>query len=648
MEHELIQIALLGPPQYTFQGKSILIRRRTVRRLFIYLACQNKPVNRIEVSELFWPSTDETTARKNLREAISLLKAELPLDDVILAQNDFLQLNPEKISVDTTRFEAMSEKLRDNTELVNNGRLPEKVYTEIRDVLRLWRSPEFLDGVNLLDSTQFQYWVMQKREILFYWRQLMMEWLANHYIAIGNLNEALYWLSTAVLHDRQNSELNFLTLNCLKDLGYRSAALHYCDVIESIYREGDQVNVPKTLADLVHRVRSEVDFGQDKKQIEWDLFDQKEIDYYGRQELIEKLIQCINRGGVFQLVGEPGSGKTRTLKELYTNLEISPVVGYCRCLKEEIDIPYHTFVTAIRLIATDKAWQELDFIYALALLQFFPELAKIRPDLRPEEIERSLQLKHLIPEAFYRLIPLIVGEKKGLLLIDDAQWCDAETIQILSFIFERRKDKTEGACILVLRSDLQNKNINDLFSSKKAFYYFEQFTLTPFTQDQVEFIYHAVSGKTCTKEVGQWLYCGSGGNISYLLELISEIDLAEVEISQLALEKSWPISTQLRKKIEDRLRIYDGLPGQILSILALASEPVDPVSFMRLPLNEITELNKIMGNLVKAGLITWQEDETGVLRFTFVHGVVKQLVLQNVNPKLRQTIMQKYFTKGKK
>lgn len=648
MEQERIQISLLGPPQYSFQGNPILIKRRTIRRLFIYLACQSKPVNRIEVSELFWPSTDESTARKNLREAISLLRSELPLDNVILTQNDFLQLNPDKISVDTTRFERLSEKLRDNTELVNNGRLPEKVYTEMRDVLRLWRSPEFLDGVNLLDSTQFQYWVMQKREILFYWRQLMMEWLANHYIAMGNLNEALYWLSTAVLHDRQNTELNFLTLNCLKDLGYRSAALHYCDVIESIYREGNQVNVPKTLSDLVQRVRSDVDFSLDKKQIEWDLFDQKEIDYYGRQELIEKLVQCINRGGVFQLVGEPGSGKTRTLKELYTSLEISPVVGYCRCLKEEAGLPYHTFIEAIRVIVTDKAWQSLDYIYALALLQLFPELASIRSDMQPEEIEKSLQLRHLIPEAFYLLIPIIAGEKKGLLLIDDAQWCDVETIQILSYIFERRKEKTEGACILVLRSDVENLDLLDLFSSKKAYYFFERFTLDPFTPDQVEFIYHAVTGKVCTKEVRDWLYAGSGGNISYLLDLITETDFSSSDMGQLAAQKSWPISVQLRKKLEDRLRIYDGLPGQILSILALAWEPVNPESFMRLPIVEIAELNKIMGNLVKAGLITWKEDELGVLRYGFVHGVVKQLVLQNMNPKLRQTITEKYLADPKK
>lgn len=645
MDKERIQIALLGPPQYTFQGKPIQIKRRIIRRLFVYLACQYKPVNRIEVSELFWPTVDEATARKNLREAISLLKTELPLEDVILTQFDFLQLNPEKISVDVTRFEILSEQLRDNVGLVNNGRLPEKVYTEMRDVLRLWRSPEFMDGINLLDSTQFEYWVMQKREILFYWRQMMMEWLANHYIAMGNLNEALYWLSTAVLHDRQNVELNFLTLNCLKDLGYRSAALHYCDVIESIYREKDLVNVPKILSDLIIRVRSYVDFGMEKKQIDWDLFDQKEIDYYGRQELIEKLSQCINRGGVFQLIGEPGSGKTRTLKELYTNLEIAPVVAYYRCLKEEATLPYHTFIEAIRAIVTEKAWQELDYIYAVVLLQLFPEIAKVRKDIHSEDIEKALQLTHLISEAIYRLIPLIVGEKKGLLLIDDAQWCDIESIKLLSFIFERRSEKNEGTCILVLRKDIESRNIDELFSSKKAFFYYEQFSLEPFTRDQVEFIYHAVTGKACPKNVGAWLYEGSGGNISYLLELISETDLADSEIAQMASERNWPISVNLKKKIEERLRIYDGLHAQILSILAVAWTPVDPGSFTRLSISEISQLNDVMEDLVKAGLIAWKEDDAGVLRYSFVHGVAKQIVLERMNPKLRQTITEKYFPK---
>ncbi len=645
MEQARIQIELLGPPRFTYLGNRIPIKRRGVRRLFIYLACQRNPVNRIEVSEFFWPAEDEATARKNLREAVSLLRTGLPLENVILTQNDFLQLNPEKVSVDTARFEAFSEKLRDNMELVNNGRLPEKIYTEMRDVLRLWRSQEFLDGVNLLDSTQFQFWVMQKRELLFYWRQMMMEWLANHYIAIGNLNEALYWLSTAVLHDRQNSELNFLTLNCLKDLGYRSAALHYCDVIESVYREGDQVNVPKTLSDLVMRVRSEADFVTEKKQIKWDLFDQKEIDYYGRQDLIDQLSQCINRGGVFQLIGEPGSGKTRTLKELYTSLEISPVVGYCRCSKEESAIAYHTFVEAIRVIVTDKAWQELDLIYELALLQLFPEITKMRTDIHAEDIEKSLQLKHLIPEAFYKFLPLIVGEKKGLLLLDDAQWCDAETIQVLSFLFEKRKDKTEGACILVLRSDIENHTITDLFSSKKAFYYFEQFILQPFSVEQTGFIYHAVTGKNCTNEIREWLHRGSGGNISYLQELISEIDQFGSDIPQLVGQSNWPISLPLQNMIKDRLKNYRGLHAQILSILAVAQEPVAPDLFMRLSMNEVNELNVVLSDLVNAGLIVRKEDEAGILRYGYVHGVIKQIVLENMDPKLRQAIETGYFAK---
>ncbi|MPM80835.1 hypothetical protein SDC9_127886 [bioreactor metagenome] len=275
----------------------------------------------------------------------------------------------------------------------------------------------------------------------------------------------------------------------------------------------------------------------------------------------------------------------------------------------------------------------------------FPEITKIRTDIHPEDIEKSIQLKHLIPEAFYKFIPLIIGDKKGLLLIDDAQWCDTETIQVLSFIFEKRKDKTEGACILVLRNDIENHEITDMFSGKKTFYYFERFILQPFSAEQTEFIYHAITGKNCTKEIREWLHSGSGGNISYLQELISEIELSDSDITQLVVQKQWPIGLQLRNMIDERLRIYSGLHAQILSILAVAQQPVDPASFMRLSMNEVSGLNTVMSDLVTAGLIVWKEDQAGVLRYDYVHGVIKQIVLENMNPKLRQTIEARYFAK---
>lgn len=642
MEQDRIQIALLGPPQFTYQGQLITIKRRAVRRLLGFLACQVNPVNRVELCELFWPNADEMTARKNLRESISLLRSELPLQDVVKTQNDFIELNAEKIWVDSREFERLANVLHKNTELVNNGRLPESIYTEIRDVLRLWRSSEFLEGINLLDSLPFQGWVMTKRESYFHMRQLMMEWMATHYIATGNLNEALYWLSTAVMKDRLNTELNYLTLKCLQDLGYRTAALHFCDGVEFSFQK-EEINLPVALKELIARVRTDVDAREEKKLIQWDLFEQREVDFYFRYDIVDKLSHCINRGGIFQLIGEPGAGKTRTLKEFYTGLEVAPVVGYCKCWKEEQAIPYRTFVEAIRQVATEKAWRQLDLIYALALLQLFPEIAKFRSDIQPQEIDRSLQLKHLIPEAFNQYIPLVVGGRRGLLLIDDAQWCDVETVQVLSYIFERRSEKSEGTCIMAIRSDIGNQYIEDLFSGKKAYSYYEKFPIVPFTSDQVKFIYHATSGKQASEQIATWLHEGSGGNASYLLEIINEVELSGADVEELTGRPKWPIGVKLQKMIEDRLGYLSPLSSQVLSILAIAWEPVSMQIFADLPIKDVAVLNEMMIKLVNSGLINWKEDKNGVFRYNFVHGVVKQTVFEKTNVKLRQVIKEKYF-----
>lgn len=648
MDEDRIQIALLGPPQFSYRGKQIQIKRRTLRRLFSYLACQEYPVNRVAVSDFFWPNTDEASSRKNLREAISLLRAELPEQDVILVQNDFIQLNPEKVWVDVLKFEKLSEKLRRNTELVNNALLPEKVYAEIRDALRLWRTSEFLDGVNLLDSTQFQYWVMQRRETLFYWRQLMMEWLAYHYIAIGDLNEALYWLSTALLKDRQNTELNYLTLNCLKDLGYRSAALHYCSLIESIYSEGETDIVPEVLRELIGRVRADVDFREERKSIPWDLSGERTVDFVGNQDLIDQLTHCVNRGGIYQLVGEPGSGKTRTLKEFYTSLEISPRISYYRARKDQQFIPYQTFIQGLREVVTEKEWQQLDLIYAQALYPLFPEISQARPDIHPEELSLVLELKRLIPEAIFHLISLILGEKRGLLIVDDAQWCDEESLRTMGYLFENEKARNLGACILTTRNDVENKYIDALFSDKKSIQQYGKFEIQPFLAEQVSFVFYNFTSRRPSAQVVNWLLEGSGGNAGYLLAILNEIEQSELNIDELCLKKEWPISEQLAAKIKDRLSHLSDLAGQILSILAVAWRPVKVEVFLSLSIDSLIRLNDLMNELLQARLIVLSADDNMVERYQFAHGVIKQYVLGKIDSTLRKSIIQQYFTTTEK
>ena len=110
-------ISLLGPPEIRLGDKVIQIKRRMFRYLVFYLACQAEPVSRESLCDMFWPEQDEVQSRKNLREMVSKLRRDLPIDDLILTEKEYVSFNPTKIDVDVIHFEETINLIRKNLDL---------------------------------------------------------------------------------------------------------------------------------------------------------------------------------------------------------------------------------------------------------------------------------------------------------------------------------------------------------------------------------------------------------------------------------------------------------------------------------------------------------------------------------------------------
>jgi DNA-binding SARP family transcriptional activator len=128
--------------------------------------------------------------------------------------------------------------------------------------------------------------------------------------------------------------------------------------------------------------------------------------------------------------GEAGVGKTRLLEELATSLA-GVRVGRASCSELERHLPYVPLATALR---EAFAGLELDAERRPALGQILPELALGEQDIFPEL------------EALEAIAELIVAHAPLVLLLDDLQWADQETIAALSYL---RRRCTGTAAVLV-------------------------------------------------------------------------------------------------------------------------------------------------------------------------------------------------------
>jgi predicted ATPase len=148
-------------------------------------------------------------------------------------------------------------------------------------------------------------------------------------------------------------------------------------------------------------------------------------------------------GQLLLVSGEPGIGKTRLIRELSTQVEVTggrSLIGEC---ESEGGAPYAPFAQIIRKTLRQGAqngFELPDFVLS-DLLELTPELKPYYPDVPPNP--------KLDPEAEQqRLFENVVAFCKALsenaplmLVIDDAHWADSSTLSLLRYLAGRTQNQ---------------------------------------------------------------------------------------------------------------------------------------------------------------------------------------------------------------
>ncbi len=142
------------------------------------------------------------------------------------------------------------------------------------------------------------------------------------------------------------------------------------------------------------------------------------------------------------VTGEAGIGKSRLALEFGRRIRAGGhVVAWARAYEAAGRMPWGPVVDLLR---SDPLRSHIDTLEAV----WRDELARLLPELKasqPREPSRSgdLAQRHRLFDAVSRAI---VGDRPRVLIIDDLQWCDAETIELIGFIVRSR----QGAPVLIV------------------------------------------------------------------------------------------------------------------------------------------------------------------------------------------------------
>src|SRR6266851_1546656 len=444
-----LQLSLLGVPVVQHGERTLTFSTRKALALLVYLAVEGGTHTRKTLSEAFWPELDAEHGRAALRATLLELRKLLERSHGpgerahLLVERDTLGFDQgSPLLLDLRLVEAASKQVGRGIEPLA-GPARGALLAQLEQAMHLASGP-FLAGFTLRDSQFFDDWTRQQRE---YWHlrvHQLFDGLSMLYERAGDGERAIdtvtRWLGFDPLNEEGYSRLMRLRFS----QGDRAGALR-------VYARGravlaDQLQVepePETVA-LAKRIRHTAPFRSPQVrslcpphaspgQPPANLLDGP---FLGRTAEFGALIERYQRvhAGEPQLVllqGESGIGKTRLASEFvgWAQAQGADVLG--RQLEQE-----H---------APDDL---LSAVWLAELSRLLPELRDRYPDLPVPATDEALGHNRLF-EVTARLIQLWATRRPLVLLLDDMQWADTATLDLLLYLARRLAEHSAPILLLL-------------------------------------------------------------------------------------------------------------------------------------------------------------------------------------------------------
>jgi DNA-binding SARP family transcriptional activator len=632
MESPRLRILLLGPPVITWDGVPVKITRQQIRLLLYYLAAQWQPVQRSTICQVFWSEKDDASGRKLLREALSKLRAELPDPDVLVTQAGDVFLDPEKVYVDGIEFKHITDPLLASAEISRDAVLPGWMYSEMRKALALCRGDLKLEGVGVGISRGYEDFLSLSSQSYDYVRLKIEERLASHCIAIGALDEAILWTSKALEIDPLNDDNNFLVINCLRESGRTKDALDYIDYLENLYSHASGQKLPDSIVMQRTRIRENHDVVQ-KDISEWLGIESHPVPFVGREDLLERLRNALNRKGIVSIRGSSGVGKNRFLEEFYINLQRKPRLVFCSGKPLVRCAPFEPIIEGLRRAVRPEEWMELPDFDKATLQQFFPNLInseKASLDLNGLSAGKDEFLQ--ICESLHQLLILLAKKRPLLFIVDIIIWCDDATLDFIGFLADRNYFQKYGLLVLNSRKEESSLKFEQFVDRNLVKGQLEIIEIPALSKEETNLLIQKMVGFNVTDCFLDKFYNDTGGNPYFLVEGLKSLLSLDFDFENYSKASLYPIPNTIKALISEKTRDLTVTAFSALQAGAVLGQFFMPAVVEAMSVIPQTDMISAFEELERFGLVSVRENPELGLGYFFDHNQVREVILSEMSP----------------
>ena len=423
-----LHLRLLGDFSLLYNDQQVTsLNTMRLQSLLTYLVLhRDVPQQRQHLAFLFWPDTTEAQARNNLRQVLHQLRQVFPaVEHFLSADTHMLHWHPvTPFHLDVAEFE-QALTLADAATRRNDQRTLQAALEQADSLYR----GELLPGC-------YDEWILPERERLRHHHRQALEQLLRLFEAQGDIVTAIRYAQRLLGLDPLSEDLYRRLMRLFALNNDRASALHvYHTCVTTLQREMGvdpdpatretyerllQQETP-TIHPIVHQPLPAAPPMLIGRQHEW----KRLHDAWQHEILAEPHFVLVT--------GEAGVGKSRLTEEFLLWVgQQGAVTAKARSYAAEGQLSLAPVTEWLRSEGLRAPLRQLDKVWLTEVARILPELLAEQPALPHYEPVTEYGQRQRFFEALARAI--LLAPQPLLLLLDDVQWCDQETIAWLHFL----------------------------------------------------------------------------------------------------------------------------------------------------------------------------------------------------------------------
>ena len=623
-----LRFILFGSPRLENEGHVVRVDTRKALALFAFLVLTGQEQQRDRLVTLLYPEADPTSARAAFRRTLSTLNSALG-QGILSIRRDAVGLAKDAdLWVDVLQF----------GRLAGESDHPDS----LEQAVALYQE-DFMTGFSLRDSPAFDEWQYQQAEDLRRALDRALDQLVSFQTAQGNYAGAIQAADRRIRLDPLSEASHRQLMDLFARSGQRNDALKQYRECVRILEQELGVSPLEETTQLYQQILNGKLTGSaayethplSPASIQAHPVLNQPAPLVGRERELTLLARVLDRTRArpkfIAIEGEAGVGKTRLIEEFLSLVQqTGRVVAKARCYQGQSGLAYTPFMEGLGPLLSDEngatRLAALPPTILAQALHLFPELPVKPKEAIPEMVDTGPGAQARFFEGLRQLTGcLLGGTNPGVLFLDDLQWANSGTLDLLSYLTRRL---ATTACIIVgaWRSEQSQTGerltqlVNELQRAGIALH----LPLDRMNPEEIAGL-AAGQGKDLPPRLIDRLYQESEGLPFIALEYLKVIDLTHPD---------WHLPGGVRALLHQRLQLPGEATRQLLAAAAVIGRAFDFKILQSVSGRSEWEIVAGLEELVNYGLV--REQSGG--RYDFSHDKLRTVSYEETSAARRQLL----------